>query len=82
MKRLAIALILGGAGMMIFAISMSVGISAPDMITTDPALQSGMVANIDLIGQREVFAVVGGSLFVSGWLALIAVYLKTQRPPA
>jgi uncharacterized membrane protein YgdD (TMEM256/DUF423 family) len=81
MKRLGIALIIVGAGLMVFALFMTVGVSAPDYVTTDPALQSGMVANVDMIGQREVIATVGGSAFISGWLALIASYLRTQRPP-
>lgn len=81
MRRLGFGLITGGAVMMVYALAMNVGISAPEILTTDPALQSGTVANIDLIGQRGMIAAVGGSVFVSGWLALIAAHLKALRPP-
>lgn len=81
MKRLAYGLILAGVVMMAFPFFMDVSVTAPGMVYDDPALIGGRVANIDLIGQRTLAATVGGALFISGWLALIAHYIRAPRPP-
>lgn len=81
MKRLAIVLILAGVGMMAFSLFMNVAVNAPDMTYADPLLRSGVVANIDLIGQREVLAQVGTALFIGGWIAFAVQALRPVSPP-
>lgn len=79
MKYVGWALIVAGALMCIGAAGMDVTVAQPDIAFTDPQLADGRVANWDLIGQRSLLGMCGGTLFISGWLALILRAVTRNR---
>lgn len=81
MKRFGYILIVVGVGLMGAALVMDVTVAAPGIAFADPALQSGRIANWDLIGKRQVLATVGTGIFVGGWISLVVALLREGRSP-
>ena len=86
MRAAGIILIVLGLIGIAFGFSANVAVDAPGVITTDPLLRSGQVANSDLMSQRESTILVGCAAFVSG-IVLLAARAVTdavhrREPPA
>lgn len=79
MRVIGWLLVLAGLGMAGVSLGMDVSVEAAGMVFDDPALQGGRVANWDMIGQRTLLGILGGSAFISGWLVLILQELR-RRP--
>lgn len=63
MRTIGRALVGMGVALCVWAFFMPVAVIEP--------MSGGAIANNDLLNQRLLFALVGGSLFIGGWLALI-----------
>lgn len=82
MRASGIVLMVLGLLAIAFGFNANVAVEAPGLVMTDPLLQSGRVANSDLISQRESIILVGCASFLSGVIltAARAILDALQRP--
>lgn len=83
-------LTLAGLALMAYAFAFNVGIDTNINPLADYAIPPSTVANIDLLGQRQLLSATGGFLFVAGVVAIVGSYLEAallalkpaKAPPA
>lgn len=82
MRATGLLLIILGLLAVGFGFNANVAVDAPGMVASDPRLQSGLVANTDLMSQRESIILVGCTAFLAGIILVAAkALLDAIAPP-